>query len=60
MSRSTTPLQIERNGYRLTLDAVQAWICSQCRAPCFEEREVDAIQDTISLEIFREPLALAS
>ena len=47
MRRSTAPFHIDRNGYHLALDAVPAWICGQCGEPCFEEREVDAIQGAV-------------
>ena len=44
MSRQTAPFHIDRNGYHLSLDAVPAWVCTQCGEPYFEEREVTAIQ----------------
>ncbi len=47
MRRSTASYHIERGGYHLTLDAVPAWVCSQCGEPYFEEREVRTIQNTI-------------
>ena len=47
MKRSTASFHIERSGYHLALDAVPAWVCSQCGEPYFDEREVDTIQDTI-------------
>ena len=45
MERGTTPFHIDRKGCHLMLDAVPAWVCVQCGEACFEETEVDAIQD---------------
>lgn len=47
MKRGVTPLHVDRKGCHLLLDAVPAWVCSQCGEPCFEEAEVDAIQDLV-------------
>ena len=47
MQRSKAPFNIDRNRYHLTIQAVPAWIWGQCGEPYFEEREVDAIQETI-------------
>ncbi len=47
MNRSTAPFHIDRKGYHLTLDAVPAWVCSQCGEAYFEEAEVEAVQDVI-------------
>jgi len=44
MERKTEPFQIDRKGYHITLDAVPAWVCSQCGEASFEEREVEALQ----------------
>ena len=44
VERGTAPVRIERNGYRLTWDAVPAWICRRCDLTYFEPREVEAIQ----------------
>ncbi len=49
MSRSTASFPIGRSSYRLALDAVPAWVCSQCGEPYFDEWEVDTIQDTIHM-----------
>ena len=47
MTKGTAPFHIDRRGVHVTLDAVSAWVCSQCGEPYFEEKEVDAIQDLI-------------
>ena len=44
MKKSAAPFHIDRKGYHLSLDAVPAWICTQCGEPLFEEREVRTIQ----------------
>jgi YgiT-type zinc finger domain-containing protein len=48
MKRGVSPFHADRNGYHLSLDAVPAWICSQCGEPYFEEREVRTIQRLLS------------
>jgi YgiT-type zinc finger domain-containing protein len=47
MKRSAAPFHVDRKGYHLLLDAVPAWVCSQCGEPYFEETEVDSIQEAI-------------
>ena len=47
MTKAEAPFHIDRHGVHITLDAVPAWVCTQCGEPYFEEREVDAIQDLI-------------
>ena len=59
MQKSSAPFQIDRKGYHLLLDAVPAWICTQCGEAYFEEGEVDAIQEAIrSLDKRTEKLAV--
>lgn len=38
------PFHIDRESYHLHLDAIPAWICSQCGEVYFEEKEVELIQ----------------
>ena len=47
MERGTAPVHIDRNGYHLTLEAVPAWVCTQCGENYFEEPEVLSIQKAI-------------
>jgi YgiT-type zinc finger domain-containing protein len=47
MKRGTAPFHIDRNGYHLTLEAVPAWVCTQCGESYFEEAEVLSIQQAI-------------
>ena len=49
MLYKTAPFQINRKSYHLMLEAVPAWVCSQCGEEYFEETEVDAIQDVLKL-----------
>jgi len=48
MRRGTAPFHVDRKGYHLALDAVPAWVCSQCGEASFEEREVEEIQGVIA------------
>ncbi len=47
MKRDVAPFHVDRKGYHLTLDAVPAWVCTQCGEIYFEEAEVDAIQGAL-------------
>jgi len=47
MKRSTAPIHIDRNGCHVTIDRVPAWVCEQCGAPLFDEKQVAAIQDIV-------------
>jgi len=47
MERKTAPFHVDRKGYHLQMDALPAWVCSQCGEPYFEQREVKAIQNVI-------------
>ncbi len=61
MERGTAPFHADRKGYHLMLDAVPAWVCSQCGEVYFEEAEVDAIQDVMrSLDETTERLTVIS
>jgi YgiT-type zinc finger domain-containing protein len=44
MKKSTAPFHVDRKGYHLSLDAVPAWVCTQCGEPLFEEQQVKTIQ----------------
>ena len=61
MEKGTAPLHIDKTGCHLQLDAVPAWVCTQCGEVYFEEKEVDTIQDLIaSVERRAESLALSA
>lgn len=47
MERSAAPFQVDRKGYHLVLEAVPAWVCTQCGEAYFEPHEVDRIQNVI-------------
>lgn len=38
---------IEKGGYRLRLEQIPAWLCTQCGETYFEEKEVNSIQKVI-------------
>ena len=59
MRRGTAPFSIDRNGYHISWDAVSAWVCDQCGESLFETKEVDAIQEALTV-LDRETVALAS
>ena len=42
---------VNRHGYHLLIDDVEAWVCQQCNEPYFETETVEAIQEgAISLK----------
>ena len=47
MEWSSAPFHVDKKGYHLTLEAVRAWVCTQCGEACFEAREVEEIQQVI-------------
>jgi YgiT-type zinc finger domain-containing protein len=47
MERKTSPFQIDRKGYHLTLEKIPAWVCTQCGEAYFEESEVEEIHKMI-------------
>ena len=59
MRRGTAPFRIDRNGYHISWDAISAWVCDQCGESLFETKEVDAIQEDLTV-LDRETVALAS
>jgi YgiT-type zinc finger domain-containing protein len=60
MEYKTAPFHIDRKGYHLMLDAVPAWVCTQCGEIYIDESEVDTIQDALkTLDERVERLAVA-
>ena len=59
MRRGTAPFSIDRNGYHISWDAISAWVCDQCGESLFETKEVDAIQEALTV-LDRETVALTS
>lgn len=47
MKLGTAPFHIDRTTCHVTLDAVPAWVCTQCGEAYFEEKEIDAIQGLV-------------
>ncbi len=61
MEHKSAPFQIDRKGYHLVLDAIPAWVCTQCGEVYFDEVEVEAIQEVIQrLDKQTEKLAVAT
>ena len=50
---------IDRNDYHISWDAITAWVCEQCGESLFEMKEVDAIQEALTV-LDHEIVALAS
>ena len=49
MERGTAPVHLEKEGCRVSWDALPAWVCSRCEAAYFEEREVLLVKGTLAL-----------
>jgi YgiT-type zinc finger domain-containing protein len=49
MERGTAPVHLEKEGCRVSWDALPAWVCSRCEASYFEESEVRMVKRTLSL-----------
>jgi len=47
VQKATAPVAISRNGYRLTWEAVPAWVCARCGTAYFEPREVERIREAV-------------
>ena len=45
--KSTAPVTVAQDGYRLTWDSVPAWVCSLCGLSYFEPPEVERICSTV-------------
>jgi YgiT-type zinc finger domain-containing protein len=44
IERGTAPVAVDRDGCRLRLEAVPAWVCTGCAEAYFEGREVELIR----------------
>jgi YgiT-type zinc finger domain-containing protein len=49
LERGTAPVDVERQGCRIALEALPAWVCTRCETPYFEEREVTVIRQALDL-----------
>ncbi len=47
MEQKMVPFQLSGKGYHLMLEALPAWVCSQCGEFYFDEAEVETIQSFI-------------
>jgi len=44
VERGTTPVRIERDGFKMTWQQVPAWVCQRCELAYFEPGEVETIR----------------
>jgi YgiT-type zinc finger domain-containing protein len=49
MKKGIAPFSIDRNGDRISWDAIPAWVCDRCGESLFETQEVDTIQDALDV-----------
>ena len=49
MYKGTVSFDAERNGNRISLDDISAWICDRCDESLFEVKEVNMIQDKLAI-----------
>lgn len=47
MVRGSAPLHIDHKDVHISLDNVPAWACAQCGEVCFEEADLDVMQELI-------------
>jgi YgiT-type zinc finger domain-containing protein len=47
LKHSKAPFHVDRRGYHLAMDAVPAWVCTQCGEVYFEDKAVDSIQKVL-------------
>ena len=60
MERGTAPFAVDRHGYHVRWDAINAWVCTRCGRPFFEALEVEQIQRALeALDHANEGLAPA-
>jgi YgiT-type zinc finger domain-containing protein len=48
VERTTTEVQVDRNGYHLSWQSVPAWVCTRCDQAYFESQEVDMVRRAVS------------
>jgi YgiT-type zinc finger domain-containing protein len=44
VERGTSPVRVERDGYKMAWEQVPAWICKRCELAYFEPSEVETIR----------------
>jgi hypothetical protein len=47
VERGTTEVRVSRNGYQLSWQSVEAWVCTRCDQAYFEPREVEAVRRAV-------------
>ncbi len=47
MVRGTAPFSVDRKGYHIHWDALNAWVCTQCGEAYFESEIVAYVQDVL-------------
>ena len=61
MARGMAQFHIDRKGYHFLLDAIPAWVCTQCGEAYFEEATVEAIQQVLqAIDTRMEKLVLST
>ena len=48
VTKGTTQVRVNRNGYHLTWQAVPAWVCTRCEQAYFEPQEVDMVRQAVT------------
>ncbi len=49
MIKSTAPFSVDRQGYHIHWEAVDAWVCTQCGEAYFETEAVAHIQEALRI-----------
>jgi uncharacterized protein with PIN domain len=47
VERSAAPVNLVHDGCQVSWDAIPAWVCTQCRRPYFEPREVELVRRSL-------------
>lgn len=48
VERTTTEVNVRRNGYNLAWKNLPAWVCTRCDQSYFEPREVEMVRQAVS------------
>jgi YgiT-type zinc finger domain-containing protein len=47
VQRGTAPVRVDRDGYKLSWEAVPAWVCTRCELSYFEPQEVETVRKAL-------------
>ncbi|HYO16656.1 MAG TPA: YgiT-type zinc finger protein [Thermoanaerobaculia bacterium] len=47
VQRGTAPVRVDRDGYKLSWEAVPAWVCTRCEHAYFEPQEVETVRKAL-------------